>query len=282
LNIEFKRKGLKTTLVKQNGEVVWLTHKIFESFPEINMAYSTRLGGVSTGVCSFMNLRNCEWDTEDNYRKNLQIFCDAAGFNFEKIAATAQTHTTNIAVVREGDAPKGTLFKSKYTDIDGLVTNAVGITLVTSFADCIPVFIYDPVHKAIASCHSGWKGTLGRISAAALTVMEKEYGTKACDVIAGIGPGICADCYEVSDDLYEAFSADRKPEQLGRIFLPGRPGHYQMDLLAANRFVLLDAGVKPENISVSDICTKCNSDLLFSHRAMGNKRGNQCGFMMIK
>ena len=211
MNIEFKRKGTMTSVIREKNGVVWISHKIFDAFPKLNMAYSTRIGGVSTGVCSSMNLRNCEWDTIDNYKTNLHLFCDAAGFDHDRIVATAQTHTSNVVCVHEKDAPKGTLFDSHYENVDGLVTNVPGITLLTSFADCIPVFLYDPVQNAIGSCHSGWKGTLGQIGKRTVELMTKEYKSRPEDIIAGIGPGICRDCYEVSDDLYEMFSAVTGP-----------------------------------------------------------------------
>lgn len=278
----FNKKDYDTTVIKENEGVVWIEHKIFEQFPEIRTAFSTRIGGVSTGVCSSMNLRNCEWDTPENYRKNMELFCSAAGFNFDKIVATHQTHTTNVEVVTENEIPRGTLFDKQYENVDGLVTNIPGATLVTSYADCIPLYFYDPVKKAVGSSHSGWRGTVGRIGQVTLQKMNEMYGSKPEDVYVAIGPGICQDCYEVSDDLYEQFSAYFTDEEMTEIFRKGRPGRYQLDLWRANYYSFLKAGVLKEHISVTDICTKCNSEYLFSHRVMGNRRGNQCGFIMIK
>lgn len=279
--MEWIKKDYDTIEVVEKDGVVWLEHKLLRAFPELKHSYSTRIGGVSTGVCSSMNLRNCQWDTLDNYKKNMQIFCKAAGYDFNKIVATHQTHTTNVEVVREEDIPRGTLFERQYENVDGLVTNVPGAVLVTSYADCIPLYFYDPVNKAIGSSHSGWRGTLGQIGRVTLEKMNLEYGTKPGDVYAAIGPGICSDCYEVSQELYDSFSADYTKDELDIIFKPGREGHYQLDLWQANLFVLLKAGVPREHISVTNICTRCNSELLFSHRAMGNARGNQCGFISI-
>ena len=280
--MEFKRKDYKTTGIYENEGVVWIEHDKLSRFPKLKHAYSTRIGGVSTGPCASMNLRRCQWDSAENYKKNLEIFCRAAGFNFNTIVATNQTHTINVEVVGVGDVPKGSLFDSHYENVDGLVTNLKGVTLVASFADCIALFFYDPVKQAIGICHSGWKGTVGKISRVVIDKMVSNYGCDPKDIVAAIGPGICGDCYEVGEDLYEAFNAKWDKKAVAYSFTPGREGHYQLDLWKANYTVLTDAGILPENISITDICTRCNPNKLFSHRAQGPKRGNQCGFIAME
>lgn len=278
---DFNKKEYNSTTICSNKNVVWIEHNNLRKFDNLRHAYSTRIGGVSKGCCESMNLRNCEWDTVENYRQNMEIFCDAAGFDFDRIVATHQTHTTNVEVVADTDVPKGSLFATHYMDVDGIVTNVKGVTLVASFADCIPLYFYDPVREAIGICHSGWKGTLGKIGAVTITKMVENYGCNPQDIIVAIGPGICSDCYEVSEDLYDEFSASWSREAVDNSFTKGREGHYQLDLWKANYYVMIEANINPANISVTDICTKCNSDKLFSHRAQGAQRGNQCGFMML-
>ena len=159
-----------------------------------------------------------------------------------------------------------------------------GLVLTTFHADCPPVYIVDPVRRAIGLAHSGWKGTIGEISRCTLERMTEEYGTRPEDCICAIGPSICQDCYEVSSDV-----ADRFREQYRErvwdfdILQSGKmPGKYQLGLWKAIRMILLDCGVLPEHISVTDICTKCNCGYLYSHRITGFERGNMAAFLSIR
>ncbi len=275
--MEWNKKDYETTLTKEKDGVVWIEFKAYQDFP-IKHAYSTRMGGVSTGVCASMNLRNCEYDTRENYETNMRRFCAAIDVPYENIVASHQTHTTNVHVVTEEDIPTGTLFGREFTDVDGLVTNVRNAVLVTSFADCIPLYLYDPKNHAIGMSHAGWRGTVGGIGRVTVEAMTANYGTNPKDIIACIGPGICKDCYEVGMDVYEEFER----RGLQAIFSPRPDGKFLADLWLANKLILMSAGVPEENIFLTDICTKCNSKYLFSHRVMGNARGNQCGFLMLE
>lgn len=275
------KKNYNSTVACENEGVMWIEHNNLKDLPGLRHAYSTRIGGVSSGCCASMNLRNCEWDSVENYRKNMEIFCHATGFDFNNIVATHQTHTTNVEIVAKEDVPKGSLFDSQYNDVDGLVTNVPKVPLVASSADCILVYFYDPIKRAIGICHAGWKGTLGKICKVTVEKMVTAYGCDPVNIIAAIGPGICSDCYEVSQELWDEFSKTWDEDIVKEIFVPGIEGHYQLDLWKANYYVLCEMGVKRENISITDICTMCNPDIMFSHRVQGVKRGNQCGFIML-
>ena len=301
--MEWNKKDYETTLTKEKDGVVWIEFKAYQDFP-IKHAYSTRLGGVSTGVCASMNLRNCEYDTRENYETNMRRFCAAIDVPYENIVASHQTHTVNVRVVTTEDIPTGTLFGREFQDVDGLVTNVRNAVLVTSFADCIPLYLYDPKNHAIGMSHAGWRGTAGGIGRVTVEAMTANYDTDPKDIIACIGPGICKDCYEVGMDVYEEFEktfVEKPPLQAGEvpqsgggvrrgasqggmedIFEKKPDGKFLADLWLANKLILMSAGVPEENIFLTDICTKCNSEYLFSHRAMGNARGNQCGFLMLE
>ncbi len=279
--MDWKKKGDETTLIKEKDGVVWIEFKAYQGLP-IKHAYSTRLGGVSTGVCASMNLRNCEYDTRENYETNMRRFCAAIDVPYENIVASHQTHTVNVHVVTEEDIPTGTLFGREFTDVDGLVTNVRNAVLVTSFADCIPLYLYDPKNHAIGMSHAGWRGTAGGIGRVTVEAMTANYGTDPKDIIACIGPGICDHCYEVGKDVYDEFEKSFSKSDMRAIFVKRPNEKYSADLWLANLLVLYNAGVNPKNIYLPDICTKCNSKYLFSHRAMGNARGNQCGFLMLE
>ncbi|MCR5742614.1 MAG: polyphenol oxidase family protein [Lachnospiraceae bacterium] len=282
MEIVWNKKNYESTLTREKNGVVWLEFKRFceKGFPLLH-AYSTRLGGVSSGVVGSMNLRNCEYDSRENYEKNMHLFFDAVGFTFDNIVASHQTHTNNVHVVRRGDVPTGTLFGREFQDIDGLVTNLRHVPLVCSFADCIPLYFYAGDVNAIGISHGGWRGCVSDIAGETVRALVREYGADVKNIYAGIGPGICQDCYEVSTDVYEKFAEELGKEELGRVFRDGREGHFQLDLWEANRIFMLRAGIPEGNITVTDICTRCNSDKLFSHRVKGFKRGNQIGVMEL-
>ena len=198
-----------------------------------------------------------------------------------KFVFTDQTHTTNVRRVTAEDAGKGIVKERDYTDIDGLITNEPGLVLSTFYADCVPLYFVDPVHRAIGMSHSGWKGTVGKMGAATITAMKREFGTEAKDLVCAIGPSICQDCYEVSEDVADAFK-EAFPGHADEILLDKKNGKYQLDLWGANEIVLTEAGVLKEKIAVTNICTWCNPDLLFSHRASHGKRGNLGAFIYLR
>ena len=163
-----------------------------------------------------------------------------------------------------------------------MITNEPGIVLSTFYADCVPLFIVDPVKKAIGLSHSGWRGTVEKMGKVTIQKMTEEYGSNPEDIIAAIGPSICVDCYEVSMDVADAFKeAFKEADNLEQIVIPKSNEKAQLDLWQANLAVFLEAGVKRENIILPDICTACNKELLFSHRASNGKRGNLGAFLML-
>ena len=182
------------------------------------------------------------------------------------------------------DRGKGILRARDYTDVDGMVTNEPGLILSTFYADCVPLYFVDPVHKAIGLSHSGWKGTVGRIGRVTIETMSREYGTNPEDLICAIGPSICQGCYEISYDVAARFM-DEFPDNIDEILYEKEPvlgeRKFQLNLWRACEVVLMDAGVKPDNIHTTDICTCCNPELLFSHRASHGKRGNLGAFLCI-
>lgn len=208
----------------------------------------------------------------------------------EQYVFSAQTHTTNVRKVTKDDAGKGFLFPQAcitgcaggLKDVDGLVTNEPGLCLATFYADCVPLFFVDPVKKAIGLSHSGWRGTVGKIGKVTVEKMTELYGTDPRDVVAAVGPSICQDCYEVSKDVVEQFRENYDEKYWEKLFYEKENGKYQLNLWEANRIVLQEAGIPKEQIAVTNICTCCNSELLFSHRASQGKRGNLGAFLMLE
>ena len=244
--------------------------------------FSTRIGGVSEGDLSSMNLSFTRGDDPERVRENYRRIAAAVGFETDRLVLTHQTHTNHVRVVTEADAGKGFVRERDYTDVDGLVTDVPQLVLTTFYADCVPLFFIDPVHRAIGLSHSGWRGTVSDIAAATVRTMQGEYGSRPEELLVGIGPSICQDCYEVSEDVIEEFRASYEEKLWMRLYLEKGNGKYQLNLWEACRQNLLRAGVLPDRIEVTDLCTCCNPQIFFSHRASGGKRGNLAGFLMIR
>ena len=286
--VEIKRKSGKAE-VKQNqsGTLEYLTFPMLEETGIVRHLFSTRLGGVSKGFFSSMNLSYTRGDEKEAVDENYRRIADVLGCEVSDIVCSDQTHTTNIRAVKESDKGKGILFPKDYTDVDGLITNIPGIVLATFYADCVPLFFIDTRNRAIGLSHSGWRGTAGRMGARTIEAMGREYGTRPEDITAAVGPSICQDCYEVSEDVAEVFRKEFQENGQGseqrltnkQLLINKGNGKYQLDLWEANRIVLTQAGVLPEKIQVTDICTCCNPEYLFSHRASNGKRGNLGAFL---
>lgn len=268
-----------STIINEKNGVVYLT------FPKLAAAgvrhgFSTRMGGISKGYLGTMNLSFTRGDREENVRENFRRIADAIGFREEQLVFSAQVHETKIRKVTAANRGEG-ITKETAPGIDGLATDEADVPLYTSYADCVPLLFYDPQKKVVAMAHSGWRGTAARIGAKMVHFMEKEYGSRAENIIAAVGPSICRKCYEVSEDVAQAFREAFRPEQFPLLFDEKGQGKYQLDLWEANRIILTEAGILPEHLDVTDLCTCCNHDKLFSHRASHGKRGNMGCFMCL-
>ena len=273
--------GSGTTELKEKNHVPYIQFKNLSATGIVKNGFSTRKGGVSTGIFSSMNLNFKRGDDPDAVLENYRRMAAALNMRVEDMVLSDQTHTTNIRVITEEDRGKGILKPQDYSDVDGMITNVPGIVLVTSYADCVPLYFVDPVRKAIGLSHSGWKGTVGHIGQKTVWKMHEVYGSEPKDIVAAIGPSICQSCYEVSDDVAEAFRANFTADEAADILLDKGNGKYQLDLWKANWYVLTDAGILPEHLSVTDLCTACHPELLWSHRKTNGQRGGLSAFLSL-
>ena len=267
---------------KRVGEVLYLTYPLLESTGIIKHGFSTRVGGVSQGVLSTMNLSFSRGDDENAVRENFRRMANALDVEEDSFVFSQQTHTTNVRKVTLEDKGKGLTRKLDYQDIDGLITNVPGLCLSTFYADCVPLYFVDPVKKAIGLSHSGWRGTVGKIGCVTVQKMQEEYGSNPENIIAAIGPSICQDCYEVSEDVIVEFQNHFDKKYWKELYYKKENGKYQLNLWKANEIVLEEAGVLKEHIAVTNLCTCCNHESLFSHRASKGKRGNLAAFLALK
>jgi len=259
----------------------YLRFPMLDRYPEVRHGYSTRLGGVSTGYCSTMSFSvKCGdevWQVKENFRR----MAEAVGVSPDSLVLTDQVHgDVVLPVTREHryDADGRTTLRG----VDAVVTDQWDVTLVCFTADCVPLFFYDPVHKAIGLAHAGWRGTVQQIGRKTLEQMRASYGCDPADIRVVIGPSICASCYEVSEEVAEEFRKQYDEKDQAQILLPGREEHYQLDLWQANKISLQQAGVPIEQIEISGVCTCCHAELLHSHRATGGKRGLLTGYLALR
>jgi len=288
------RKGIIPVLKRNQYEgIEYLTFPLLEDTKIVTHMISTRMGGVSSGMFAEMNYSYNRGDdracVDENFRRTSRIF----HMKPSDFVCSDQTHTVNVRRVTAKDAGKGVTCPKDYNDVDGLITDEPGLILSTFYADCVPLMFVDPVRKAIGCSHSGWRGTAAEMGRVTIERMILEFGCRPENIRAAIGPSICQDCYEVSGDVIEAFESlfSQKhyektvgcgcPISWNDLFYRKENGKYQLDLWKANEAVLLAAGILPQHLTVTDVCTCCNPDILFSHRASQGKRGNIGAFLML-
>ena len=269
-------------MLSDNECMPLLSFDAWKDFSDIRHCFTTRGGGVSTGIYASLNFRRDADDSEDNIQENFRRLARFFNTTSDRVVCAKQTHTANVRLVTEADAGKGTVRKRDYTDIDGLVTNEKKLVLFTSHADCVPLYFYDPIKRVIGLSHSGWRGSVQEIGKKTVELMVGAYGSDPSDIYAAIGPSICADCYEVSRDVADEVKKLFDGSEENSVIRPGAAeGRYQLDLWELNRRILLRAGIRKERITVGNLCTCCNPGELFSHRATSGKRGNLGAAIML-
>ncbi len=264
------------SLVKK-GNLCYYKIDAFEDTGMLTHAFTTKLGGVSKGGYKSLNLRRSSGDLDENVLKNYDIICNELGIRKEELVLSKQVHETNIIDITSADKGNGIIFENKFSSADALVTNVKNIPLVTFYADCVPVYLLDTKKAVLALVHSGWKGTIGRISEKTVKHMAEKYSSDPNDIIAAIGPSIRSCHYEVSEDLADKFIKEFGKDVVERI--SEKP---HLDLQLCVKMQLIDAGISSDSITDSGICTYCNKDTFYSHRHLGDERGTMAAIAMLK
>ncbi len=259
--------------------VVYYSFPALDAIPFVRHGFSTRLGGVSEGTYASMNLSFTRGDDAARVGENFARFCKAIGTQSENVVISAQEHHTVIYNATAADRGRGVTRERGYTDIDGLLTDQPGVVLCTQYADCVPLFFADPVKRVVGTSHSGWKGTVAKIGAVTVERMCRDYGCRKEDIIAAVGPSIGPCCFEVDAPVFEAFSA---LSLFDEACYHKRGEKYDINLWEINRRILLEAGIPERNITVTDLCTKCHSDVFWSHRVCGPARGSLAAFIAME
>lgn len=275
-------KNQKKIFREIETDTPYLEYPLFQNTGIVRHGFSTRKGGVSQGFYSSLNLSFTRGDRKADVLQNFQRIGKAMGIDPHDMILARQSHSNNVRKAAEQERGMGIFKPAGFQDADGLVTDVPGLCLVTFFADCVPLYFVDPIKKAIGLCHSGWRGTVSKIGNEVVKLMQKEYGSDPLDILSAIGPSICRDCYEVSEDVILQFREHFTEKWWKDLFYKKENGKYQLDLWKANEIVLLESGIQREHIAVTNLCTHCNSRLLYSHRAAGEKRGSLCAFLALK
>lgn len=261
----------------RNG-VTWLSARSFQEAGGIVHGFSTRLGGVSTGIYESMNLGTTRGDEPERVRENYRRFFAAIGGEVESVAMSNQVHGDVVRVVTQADR-KADLYEEEPYEADGLVTDIPGLALVIFGADCLPVLFYDPVRRVIAAAHAGWRGTASGIVERAVEKMAF-YGCQRKDILAAVGPGISGCCFETHEDVPNAMTSALGVAATPFI-KPVENGKFHVDLKGLNTLRLERTGLLPEHISVSGDCTACRPDKYWSHRATNGQRGSQAAVIQL-
>jgi hypothetical protein len=240
-------------------------------------AFCTRQGGVSEGSFASLNVSAREGDGNDRVRRNFEMIASAFGITVSQFLLLHQVHRDGIWVV---DGPGPLSSQDPPPECDAVVTDRPGVALCIKTADCVPIFLADPVRRVIGAVHAGWKGTAMQIVEKAVGKMARQFGGRPADLVALIGPAIGPCCYEVDAAVYQAMSDDPARDAF---FSAGRgSGKWMLDLFQANRLQLIRSGVPPQGIRQAGFCTACHPGLFFSHRAQGGNTGRQLNFMMMR
>lgn len=267
-------------LWREEGTVKWLLWEAFLDTGLVSHGFTTRHGGVSTGEFATLNMAFHVGDDPGHVLTNRERACRALEMNPAHLVAGQQVHGDRVAVV--GKVHRGRGARSTEDALpatDALITGELLVPLSSYYADCVPVFLLDPVRRVVGLAHAGWRGTYLDIAAKTVEAMGRFFGSRPGDCLAGIGPSIGPCCYEVDAPLVDLFKEHFPFWQ--DLLVPNPSGKWQLDLWEANRRVLLEAGLVPENIFTAGVCTCCRQDLFFSYRGSGGRTGRMAALIML-
>ncbi len=244
----------------------------------VSHGFSTREGGITVDPPkASLNLSWTRCGSPEEVIANFKIFAEGAGIDYDDMAVVNHEHGANVLRIAHEHRGRG-FYKDPLPPCDGIITDDPTVTLVTSHADCGAYFFYDPVHRAIGMAHAGWKGTLLRIGAEMARRMAEEFDTDPSDIIAATGPCICRECFEVDADLGEKFQSEFGYPGISR---PGRQGKAYVDLELAAAVQFVEAGIRPESITLMNACTYENRRHFFSHRRDKGITGSMAAYIKL-
>ncbi len=252
---------------------VYFQSDVLSKVDGISHCFTSKCGGVSCGTVKGLNLGYRVGDEVLSVDENYRLVAKDMGFDFERITAGRQTHSSNIRIITENDAGKGVSRESEFENVDGLVTNVKGLPLVVYYADCVPILLVDEMAEVVAAVHSGWRGTVAQIVGNAVDIMISDFGADSGRIKAAIGPAIGLCCFETGEEVACQFDKS--------LVKPCDNNKFKVDLQKANENILLSCGLKHENIDILKICTVCNNDILYSYRMQKEATGRMGAFISL-
>ncbi len=254
------------------GNIALCQSSVLSRFDNIVHGFTTRKGGVSKGEYASLSMSPWRGDEIECVRENERILCQSLSLDVKKLTATKQEHTDVVEIIDESRIGYGIEIPWN-KGVDACITTLKNVPLLCYSADCVPILIYASDVEAIAAVHAGWRGTQSKIAEKTVEKMI-ESGADGSNIYAAIGPCIHKCCYEVSDDVALRFEK--------KYYRTCENGKYMLDLASVNRALIVGCGVPDGNISVSDMCTRCNNDLFFSHRGQNGKSGTLAGIICMR
>ncbi|OCT17224.1 multicopper polyphenol oxidase [Paenibacillus pectinilyticus] len=255
------------------------------AFPEITAGFTTRLGGVSEAPFTSLNCGLHVNDRPSDVVRNRERIADVLGQPFDAFTYAEQVHGKEIAIVSLNEQGMGrTSRETALQATDGFITKESGIVLCAQFADCVPLYFYDPVQRVVGLAHAGWKGTVLNISMATISLMTHTFGSRPSDIRAAIGPSIGACCYEVDETVAsrvrQVFEEIQMTQVEQEAIITNKGNHkYQLNLQELNRKLIEQAGILSSHIEVTQLCTSCRTDLFFSHRKESGSTGRMIAWI---
>ncbi len=250
------------------------------AFPELIHGFTTRFGGVSKGDFATFNLNFNRPDPKQNVYENYRRLGQKLGVPLDSMVLSYQVHDNRVIPVSSEHGGMGVTRERTYRNVDGIATQEKDLLLVTHYADCVPLYFYDPDKRVIALSHSGWKGTLLDIAGQTVMMLKENYGCEPHKLHVAFGPHIKACCFEVDSDVAQRFQETFPWAEAYSANSAGRK--WLLDLEGIITQSLVNHGVAVNNITGCKVCTRCQSDLFFSHRGSGGKTGTGAAFMMIR
>jgi YfiH family protein len=272
-----------TSLQQRLGAPPFVQSRLLSESCEVVHAFSSRQGGVSRPPFATLNLGQSVGDDLTLVEENRRRFFVAFGIDPARIVRAKQVHGNEVLRVDEGLMRRPGFPRcpvEEPVEFDAFITELPDVALVVSTADCLPILIHDPVRRAVAAVHAGWRGTAQRIAAGAVLAMQAAYGTDPADCRAALGPGIRGCCFEVDAPVMGTMAAALPDWEAHAT--PTRPGHCRLDLSGVNRAILEGVGVRPDRIEDAGLCTCCRTDLFFSHRAEKGRTGRMMNFILLR
>lgn len=250
----------------------------FDRTNSVKTCFTTNKGGVSNKEYATLNMGTKTKDKIENIKANYKLICHELNIDENNLVFTDQIHGDFIQIVDRKNSKGDIVGHNRISNTDGLITSNKEVCLVTQYADCVPIYILDTKNEVIALIHSGWRGTVKEIGKKAIDIMKKQYNTDPLDCLAAIGPSIGQCCYEVDQKVIEEFN-----KEIGNIddFLVYKDNKkFDIDLWGINKMILKKAGIRDENIIVSEICTSCDKNF-FSYRRDKGETGRMAALMEL-